>query len=449
MKSIAFNTIVLITASRFWRADVATPGGEVQGLWSSSRRASGPLGEAVRNALALGGTSGRSVLVLSTDLWMQSLTLHPGQVAGLSEAEIARALAFEVEPFSGIPTVDSVVGSADSGMRDGTAGFWVTQLRHSDRDAIQQAAKDSGCKLAGIGHPGGVPMPLGTRKTNEAWRRVEVWDGCLLMVACEDGRQVQSRVISAFPDARQMPSHGSFETLHALATPPRPMQDDSIAWQQIELADERSLRAWLGAWALSLQRSAAHLPLIAPVAAPPSSSRHIIMAGVLMGLVVMACITQMVWYGSTRRSLSNARDEHARTRQLIEGTNKQNAALQKELEEAHKQEQLRGRVEMQRRALPLLLSELAARRTQDIVVRSIKPEQSTMIVGGLALDAASVDELGIILTQFLRPVGLVAQPLEKKARRALANDGPWDFTLSIKPVELTTKTLPAQAAVTE
>lgn len=446
MKSLTVHTIVLITASRFWRADLAMPGGEVQGLWSGSRRAGGALGESVRAALALGGASGRSVLVLTTDAWVQSLALHPGQVAGLSQADLARALAFEVEPFSGIPSLDSAIGAASSGARDGTTGFWVTQLRSGERDAVQQAVKDSGSRLAAIGHPGGVPAPLGRRKGNEAWRRVEVWDGSLLMVACEDGRQVQTRVISTLPDTRQMPGHGTFELLHALPSPPLPLPDAGIAWQVIELVEESSQRAWFSAWAQSLPRGAAQVPLIAPVAAPPSSSRHFILAGVTMSVVVALCLIQMWWHGGRMATLAQARDEYERTRQLIEATGKQNTALLKELGEARKQHQQRERVEMQRRALPLLLKELAAHRTQDIVVRSIKTEQSTMIVGGLALDATSVDELGIILSQYLRPVGLVAQPLEKKARRALANDGPWDFTLSVKAVELATKTMPMQAA---
>lgn len=66
------------------------------------------------------------------------------------------------------------------------------------------------------------------------------------------------------------------------------------------------------------------------------------------------------------------------------------------------------------------------------MLRSIKHDSpANLLISGLSLEAIAVDELSVLLTQSLKEIGWSAQPVQKKARRALANGGPWEFTLSV------------------
>ncbi|RYD82789.1 MAG: hypothetical protein EOP84_08905 [Verrucomicrobiaceae bacterium] len=92
--------------------------------------------------------------MLTEYAWTQRITLNPAQVAGLSPEQLRRALSFEVEPFSGIPVADSVIGFTQN--KDGA--FTVVELSRIDHDAIQRAITTEGGTLAGITHPGTAPQ---------------------------------------------------------------------------------------------------------------------------------------------------------------------------------------------------------------------------------------------------------------------------------------------------
>ena len=422
MKSPAINTLLLITAGRCCRVDVEG------GMWSTARRAGLPLAEAARTALTLGGPAGRSAIVLTTDAWTQTLSLHRGQVSGLSKIELQQALAFEAEPFSGLPALESVTAATDSGARDGSASFWIVQLARGERDAVQRIIKESGSRLLGIGHPGGAPAPLSSMAGGTAWHRVECWDGAWLLLLCADGRQVQTKVVPSVPEGRDLPAHGTLEKLHGREGTPF----DAAA---LSLADEATLRSYGG----RLLQHADGLPLIAAEAPPPARSLPWVAGVALTSAALVLGLAQFVWFGKQKSDLRALQAEHAVVQPSIDNAKKEAAKLRTDIAAAEKKRQSLARVARQRGALALLLEELAKHCPRDVVVSGVKPDRGGMILHGVALDAASVDELGIVLTTALKPAGLFAQAQEKKARLALANQGPWDFSLAVLPVELANK----------
>jgi hypothetical protein len=150
MKAGAGSTFILVTAHRVARADFD---GALRSAKSAPRPVGASAAEAVRAALALGGKAARETWVLDTHLWTQEVKLNPAQVAGLTPDQLGRALAFEAEPFSGIPVGESATGFRDAG--GGT--FNVVQMPRADRDAIVRAVASAGGQLAGIAHPGSAP----------------------------------------------------------------------------------------------------------------------------------------------------------------------------------------------------------------------------------------------------------------------------------------------------
>lgn len=149
MKAAA-STFLLIAANRIGRADLD---GTLKFSDFAPRPAGASLSDAMRAALALSGKPARSTWVLHAEAWPQKVTVSAGQVVGLTEDQLCRALSFEVEPFSGIPVNESVLGFRE----EGGGVFDVVQVPRSDRDAIASVIAASGSKLAGILHPGGVP----------------------------------------------------------------------------------------------------------------------------------------------------------------------------------------------------------------------------------------------------------------------------------------------------
>lgn len=149
MKRPATPTLILVTATRIARADFD---GGVRACKTAARPAGASAAEAVRAALALDGKAG-AVWVLCEDVFTQSVSLSPAQVAGLTQEQLGRALSFEVEPFSGIPVAESVTGFH----RSSEGVFDVIELPRADRDAILRATEDAGGKLVGIAHSG-IPV---------------------------------------------------------------------------------------------------------------------------------------------------------------------------------------------------------------------------------------------------------------------------------------------------
>ena len=149
MKRPSASTIVVITANRVMRAEPTAGGLEFK---SAARPPGEGFTAAVRSALALGKAAG-TVWVLGEQVFTQRVTLNPAQIAGLSASQLERALAFEVEPFSGIPMGEGIIGFHD----EGGGVFSVVEMPRMERDAIVAAVTAAGGKLAGIVHAADVP----------------------------------------------------------------------------------------------------------------------------------------------------------------------------------------------------------------------------------------------------------------------------------------------------
>ncbi len=424
-------TILLLTAHRLVRADFGPTGSTAGGFWMAGRSSGSTVPDAVREALALGGRPGRSVWVLCEEAWTQSVDLASGQVRGLAADQIGRALSFEVEPFSGVPVGESALGFRESDDRQNEKSYWIVEIAFSTRDAVQRAVAAAGGRLAGVSHPGGVPQSLNTGTTG-SWRRLEVWNGSVFWSE-RDGRQdVRTRVLNSPPATQQGPAGSAYELLCADHTTSIAGLNQQLPWERFSLEDEAPLRAWLGAWAATVRGGHPPIPFIAP-AAPKATPRKYILTGVLLEAAVLALGFFLWWSGQRERAdLRQRQAEMTRVNQRVQEVGKENMALRKDIEELEIQTDKREELNGRRGALPALLRALAANRPDDVVLSSIHPgTASGLIVTGLALEAISVDEMSMILTETLRPAGWFAQPLQKVAKGTLPNAGPWEFSIGI------------------
>lgn len=150
MKRAAGSVLLFVTPHRVVRADFERT---LRSFRMEPRPTGNSISESVLAALDLEGKPGGPVWVLIHDMFAQNVALNPAQIAGLSPDQIARALSFEVEPFSGIPVMESIVGY----QRIGDGSFAVVEISRSDRDSIHRVVREGGGKLVGIAHTGPLP----------------------------------------------------------------------------------------------------------------------------------------------------------------------------------------------------------------------------------------------------------------------------------------------------
>lgn len=154
MKRSPVSTLVVITASRVVRADWRRGAWTVQaGPRPATESGMGTGAESVAAALKLAGPAPGRTWVLSCEVFAQEVRLSPAQIAGLSPAQIERALAFEVEPFSGLSQAEGVLAFHE----DAPGSFSIAALPQTERAAVVRAVRAAGGKLAGLTHGGRVP----------------------------------------------------------------------------------------------------------------------------------------------------------------------------------------------------------------------------------------------------------------------------------------------------
>lgn len=103
---------------------------------------------------------GSRVLVFSHDFFTQVVRLPEQQAAGMAAQELQTALAFEVEPFSGITADKGAVAYAGGAAEAGVRSWQVLQVANSELTVLQGVVRDAGGRLAGVAAVGGAQQAL-------------------------------------------------------------------------------------------------------------------------------------------------------------------------------------------------------------------------------------------------------------------------------------------------
>lgn len=201
--------------------------------------------------------------------------------------------------------------------------------------------------------------------------------------------------------------------------------------------DDEALIEW---WPTQLVRLAS-APVIAP-APPAPSPRRFLVGGIIAEAAVIALLVVLGVVSAIERKVNESRfAEGAAASKELDATTRQNDALRKQIAALEKQAGQRAEIRARRGAVLALLEAVAARRSEDVVVRTLTAEgPSSIVISGLALEAEAVDEFVIVLTQALREVGWTAQPRSKVGRRFSPTGGPWEFSIVVSHAEVAPKT---------
>lgn len=199
MKTSCPNTILLVTRDRLVRAELrAGRTIDVTDIKEEQRLAADDLPSQVEAALRLGKRRPGRVWILAGEIWTQTLGLAPEALSGLSPDEVTRALGFEAEPFSGLGAMEAAMDAVPLAGEGRQRQFWLTELPAAQLEQIEFLVRQSGGRLMGISHPGGLPAAL-DGGADTSWRRVELWPGAIIAVQSPSAGAGRVTVVNTEP----------------------------------------------------------------------------------------------------------------------------------------------------------------------------------------------------------------------------------------------------------
>lgn len=470
------TTLLLLTPQTLVRAD-ADRDGRVTALWSRV----GMPGEdpAVAAELALRQTDARPgarLWVLSTDFWMQTMELPPAATIGVGEEDLARALAFEAEPFSGVSGLESRLAFRAIARGNGEHDYWLTQISSRTLAALGAVAERHMSRLAGAAHPAGLPAPLvaagESAAPRGAWRRVELWPDLTFAMRGEPGGALRVQAFNTDPS-----QPGAAETASACFGPARetdieeeltgPGVAPPATWRNNgatpwTLDGDEELRRWIGAWARHAAAGAVGTPVVTP---PPKPMSRNAKAAIAIVAALVTCALCAGHYTLERGRLDRLKAEletvSAPARQLsalrtdITAAKREVTALKRELGDlsvgaADVQTELRENFDRWTR----LMDTLATHRPAELAVESVETEGALPVVRGYCLTPEAANALAASLDDELRGTPWRVLPPEKHRAgagsgngnaAAFAPGGPWVFEIRVEYVAAAKAPAPSAA----
>jgi hypothetical protein len=415
------------------------------------------------------------VWILAEGIWTQKLSLSQQSAAGLSTEELAKALSFEVEPLSGIPADQSMLGVVEaSAAEEGGEGrdYWVVQMPEQVVAELAGLVHRAGGKLSAIGHPGGlgalVRPVAATGKTDEesggedGWRRIEVWPQATLFVTGGGGHPGRVHIINGSSDqpswqrwvqrwvnstnAAHSEWMGDLDPELYLPSEALPEQ-----WLRVGLGGEADTGAFLQTWMRHLAAEIPGVPLVRP-RPRKAVRRDFVRLGVALELVVALLVGTHAW-GLTwyqRQETARKTDALGQARELndlkdqITKTQSQMAGLEAARSTDTKPDvPLEKKLEHLRTRLFHTITKLGTANPPGLVLERITKGGGSgeLVVQGLALEPDLPDRYAVSLNHELRGDGVAVTPAEKTGRGWSGNGGPWSFsiTISIQPLNPSTK----------
>ncbi|MBI1370738.1 MAG: hypothetical protein GC162_19035 [Planctomycetes bacterium] len=439
----AHLTLLAVCGNRIARADFGS-GLEVRGMWQQTRPAHALPHESVAAALSLGRSCGAKVIVLSDDVWTQSVELPASAVAGLSEAEMRQALGFEAEAMSGIAADRAAIALTPIDAPAGSIGYWVTQAPEEMLAEMTQIIRRRGGRLVSVAHPGGLPMPLGEVQAGRSWRRIEVLDRTTLCIARRGDAPVQLRIIHS--DAMSPNWLASIQQWRD-ATPA-----DGEQWlSAIEhsLSDrgpvaeltEQTLAQWMRHWAQRLVLAQPGAPVVHPPPQIVPMSRWLFRAAAMFLVVFAAGAVHHHWLKSQVDAAERQLKAAQQPRRELDELDKKIAALRKDITKTRQQntiEQTRRRVTREPARQPdrlLALLEQARRAApQALYIEKLAGNpDGAVALQGVSLDAVSADVLAKSLAEQLAATGWRIHPADKDAVMGADGSAVWKFSVMAEP----------------
>jgi hypothetical protein len=400
----------------------------------------GTLPERISEALTKGGARPhRKVWILSTELSIQIVQLPTRAVIGLPPEELGRSLAFELEPITGIPADDSaeafvsLAGTGDGDMR----AFWVTQSSKAEYRKIIEAVRKAGGHVEGMLHPAGMPVSILNPTFFGKMQRVELWTGSIFCLHRDPAAASSVRILHEdYADRRWvagvqqwLSSMGEVEYREVLIPPAAGAHAATAAGTIAEavsadMQDDAVLSAWMLGWAREFDLGERAVPIIAPPPKPVSRKRRVVIGTVLFLIAVLLCgahfSMRLIHYRELKEQTGLSGDEQKlKTEQ---------ESLVKEIAQFDRDHKS---LKSYRSRFAGLLTLIAERSTNDLVITEIVEEKGDVVLRGGCLNPSAVDRFAAALGRDVVALGWQSGPAKKQSR---TQDALWIFEVRLQDI---------------
>lgn len=395
----------------------------------------------VEAALAAGGPPEQAVWVLYDGLALHTLMLPAAQVAGVEGDALLDALRYEVEAAGLVPAgMDLAVAKVASA--DGMTTFALCLAPADLAESLRRAVRRCGARLAGLGHPAGLPESLSGAET---WQRLEYWPALTVGVAGAPGAR---RWIHAFPAGtpggasrkeierwrRIPPPHAVAESLNSRDV----LELDTESATGFLLIREGDRQRWLHAWLKVLQRTETQeLALFRPVVKPVPEPVWMTLLAVVALLV---CLGHYAWHTHQIHAAQTQTETLKKTEADMKTVQD---GLKKDEEERGKLEQVSRMRRDNQAAIPQvvqalrqrfarLLYELAMQRGDAVAVESIVSSREGTDVAGVTVDTYEANRLATSVTAGLGRLGWRVEQPTREDLKMFGDGGPWRFAIRLR-----------------
>ena len=425
-------SVILLTGGQAVRADFAKSSSTPITMVSESVDAEATLVDSVSMVVDAQPRLASRVLVLSTDVWSQLISLPRLSIGGIERDELEAALRFEAETLSGIEIDEIGLAYRPIGSVGDFDQFWVNVLRKPELESVNALLENKGCREIALSHPVGFYSSALEKLDGLA---IELW-GELAYLLSHNGTQLSKTkqaseevVVGA---ARVVVGSNSIRGV-------APTIED---W--IDLADPESLERWLAHVAQNYGER--YEQIAAPVLRKSKPRRGTPVRHLVSGLLAAVVLGFCLWHHNyMNQSIDElqarietlkqpAADKKLYDAQIIAiledraNIEAENDELQEELE------QIQFFLNNQNNRIAKLLELLKRLRKPDLFIDRIDGTEAGLSISGVSLNGESAQALAKQLRVEAQPLGWMVNPAKQKGLEKLTTGGPWNFSILLTDI---------------
>lgn len=454
----AILTILYFGASRAARVDV---GANAEVLLSAERPASlENVASTAEQLLTESARPAAKTFIFFEGAWTQTIDLASAATSGLVGDPLHRAIAYELEPVSGIRALDAAVGVSPLGPTGDRSRFWVTEVDQTLQLNLDALLRRCHSILLGIAHPCGMIQKSGP--SLEIWDQVTV---CANTINSADGNgsviNVPTKLTSSRPGSRMWEQEVQDWLAAAGAAAPGTVTWTGRARAQQLFRDPaaRAIRelfrdsgphpadvdlfTWIRETAApAIINKQLNIPFVPPAPRPKVKVRPFFVAAAVTAGVIAFCGWDFYDIIKRARDLEKLATETAEARASAERTKLAIDTLAKQLTDLNaRNAALRARVEFvtsesasQRGRLSLLIKEAGERCPRSLYITEISPEAAGILkIRGAGSDGGAVDLFVSSLTPSLEKSRWMVDPAQMKEKWTDDGHRFFEFIITVTP----------------
>lgn len=436
------HTLLFVTEVKTFRVDTDRKGvllGDALAIDVGCKSAAG-LAKAFDKIAQAGAPLGGKVWVLFLRLTALHISVPTLQVKGVDEATLAQALQFEAEGMTGLSSMDMRIAYRFLKAEDEMSDYWLVQMEQLAWDDLIKAVKQHKCRLAGVLHPGALPMAIQDTQAAE-WLRLEAWSTQLLALHRNEAHLNMLALTFDNPHwqaelEQWLQDQGAVSISESLLNNRLEMLPDLA--QHFSLNETRHLTEWLSLWAQVLIKSrAAEAAVLKPQSNVNPDVVWMLSSGLsallLCGIHAGWFMQQRVYFEAETARLSQVEKNIGELRKQIADNSEQKEKLEQKLNTiATNLDLIPDLIKTLQQRPALLLQALAIGRQQDLIIETLESQGNELVVGGIALQQQLPNQLAGFLNQHLQAMKWqVESPTKENMALFEDSPGPWSFKMKL------------------